>query len=94
MQIEKMKRVLSELHKIRISESNKGYKRTIQTLIKKSKPIQQFDFKGNLIQEFYGATEASRALHIYQGNITACCKGARKTAGGYIWKYKNEDNGA
>ena len=34
--------------------------------------------------------EADRKLGITFKNISACVRGKRKTAGGYIWKYKEE----
>lgn len=52
-----------------------------------SKPVIQI--KGNLIvNNFYGITEAERATGINHRNISMCCSGKRKTAGGYSWKYK------
>lgn len=41
-----------------------------------------------VIAEFYGAAEASRKTAIHRSNITRCCIGIQKTAGGYQWKYK------
>lgn len=49
-----------------------------------SKPVLQYDIKGNYIQEF----ENARQTGINYKHISACCLGKRKTAGGYIWKYK------
>lgn len=50
------------------------------------KPVIQFDMDGNFIKEYYSATEAQRATNIHK--ITACCRGERNHAGGFIWKYK------
>ena len=51
------------------------------------KPVLQYDINNNFIQEWDSITEAEKALHICQiGNV---CKGDRKTAGGYIWKFKD-----
>jgi len=55
-----------------------------------SKPIFQYDFQGNLINEFQGTREASRKTGINQGTLAACARGIRKTAGGYIWKYSKQ----
>ena len=41
-----------------------------------------------IIKEFFGFHEAQRETKIFQGNICKCCRGERKTAGGYQWKYK------
>lgn len=53
----------------------------------RSKIVQQL--KNNMVVEtFYGAKEASRITGISYGNISACCNGLRKTAGGYQWQHK------
>lgn len=51
------------------------------------KPVLQFDLKGNFIREYFSASEAYRITKI--SKITACCRGERNKAGGYIWKYKD-----
>ncbi len=38
--------------------------------------------------EFYSIRQAARETGIPQTNIVKCCKGTRKSAGGYTWKYK------
>lgn len=56
-----------------------------------SKPIFQVDISTNkIIKEFAGINEASRITGVSVSGICSCCKGDRKTAGGYIWKYKGE----
>lgn len=52
-----------------------------------TKIIQQIK-NGKIISEYYGICEAERKTGIYFTNIWSCCKGIRKTAGGYSWKYK------
>lgn len=39
---------------------------------------------------FNSAIEDSKKLKISQGNISSCCRGKRKTAGGYHWQFINE----
>lgn len=56
---------------------------------KKLKVIQ-IDLNGNLIKEWDSATTASNILKI--NRITSCCRGERKTAGGYKWIYKEPEN--
>jgi hypothetical protein len=68
--------------KIRQSKLNKPS-------LKKS-PVLQFDKNMNLIQEFPSITEASLYINIpYTAAICECCQGKRKSAYGFIWKYKN-----
>ena len=44
-----------------------------------------------LILEFPSANEAKRQTGINQSNITQCCKGKVKSAGGHTWFYADED---
>lgn len=55
-----------------------------------SKPVLQFDLKGNLINEFPSIKEIKRILGFDDGNIGKCCKGKYSQVYGYIWKYKKE----
>ena len=54
-----------------------------------SKNIIQFNKKMEKINQFKSVREAERKTKISNGNISECCQGKRKTAGGYIWKYEN-----
>lgn len=51
------------------------------------KKIGQYDINDNLICVYCSASEAARSLGTYQGNISSCCRGERKTANGYKWRY-------
>lgn len=55
--------------------------------LSKTKRIQQYDLNNNLIKKWESISEASNQLKINCGHIGSCCKGDRKTAGGFIWKY-------
>ena len=50
--------------------------------------ILQFSKTGEFIAEYPSTREAERQTGCYHGDICKCCKGTRKTIGGYIWKYK------
>lgn len=53
-------------------------------------PILQYDKNNNFICEYENAATAAKINNISSpGNITRVCSGKRKTAGGYIWKYKS-----
>jgi len=57
-----------------------------------SKTVQMLDkATGKILHEFPSAMEASRQTNINPGNISSCCRGALKTAGGYTWKFKSHD---
>jgi hypothetical protein len=53
------------------------------------KPIIQYDLYNNVIKEWDSARHVDFVHQINYKNISACCRGKRKTAGGYIWKFKN-----
>lgn len=53
----------------------------------KGRPIIQLDLQGNFIRKWDKMKDASEALGILAGCITAACKGKQHTAGGYKWKY-------
>jgi group I intron endonuclease len=54
----------------------------------KSKPIIQYDLKGNFIRNWKSAAEVQQKLNINQSHIRECCLKKRKTAGKFIWKNK------
>ena len=51
--------------------------------------ILQYSKTGEFIAEYPSIGEAYRQTSYSQSSICKCCKGERKSAGGYIWKYKN-----
>lgn len=57
-------------------------------LNKRSKGVFQYSMKGLLINEFYSMKEASRTTEVHQQNISKCCNGKRKSAGGFKWEFK------
>ena len=71
---EDTKRKMSEAHKEKIYAN--------------TKPILQFSKDGEFIAEYPSIMEASRQTGCNNSHIGSCCKGERKSTGGYIWKYK------
>ena len=58
---------------------------------KKSKAVDMFSRDGELIATFPSLAEAHRQTTVAISNIYQCCKHGCKTAGGYVWRYHNED---
>ena len=67
---------LSEEHRKKISQSNGG------------RGILQFSKNGEFIAEYPSLVEAERNTGCDNCSICNCCKGNRKSAGGFIWRYK------
>ena len=51
------------------------------------KPIIQYTKEGVELGIYSGTREAERQTGIPHSNISYCCKGRYKSAGGFIWKY-------
>lgn len=55
----------------------------------KKKAVLQYSLSGEFIAEFSGIREAAREVGLKtHKHIGECCHGREKTAGGYIWKFK------
>ena len=53
------------------------------------KPVIMYDLHMNFIDEFKSVTEAEKLTGIK--GVSAVCNGKRHTAGGYIWKHKENE---
>lgn len=50
--------------------------------------VYQYDLNGKFIKEFNSIKDAIKELSIKNGSlISACCKGKKKSAYGYMWRY-------
>ena len=53
-------------------------------------PLAIMDKKGNFIAEYNSVLEAGEKNNIWKGGISAVLHGKQKTAGGYVWKFKED----
>lgn len=84
---EKMRKPKPKGFSEKLSELKKG---VLSGPSKKRKKVEQYDLNGNLIKVWESMLKAESELKIY--NIYSVCNGKQETAGGYRWKYKNEEN--
>ena len=88
----------SEAYRQKIRESLLGYRRSNpvqeETKAKISQSIsvavRQYTLNNDFIAEFQSVTQAGACMGIDPSGITKCCKGKRKSIGGYIWRYAEE----
>jgi group I intron endonuclease len=73
--------------KIKIGIANKGHTTTQETRKKIGKPVTQFTKSGVFIASYDTAREAGSKNNTNYKHICSCCKGKRKTTGGYQWAY-------
>lgn len=52
--------------------------------------VNQYDLKGNFIKEWNSINDANEKLNIKKGSISNVCRGKYKSAGGYLWSYKDQ----
>lgn len=55
-------------------------------------PVYQYSLDGVLLAEYPSIVEAAKSIgkESLKSNISAVCRGIRTTAGGFIWKYKED----
>lgn len=73
------------------SEYNINYGTARKRMSKtKSIPIEQYTIDGKFVRNWKSAKEAQQHYgKSNKGNISSCCAGIRKTAYGFVWKYKS-----
>lgn len=70
------------------SYEKKTIEEPIQTTVKHNTAVLQYDKSGNFIAEYKSARNAWKQTGISDTTIGLVCKGKGKTAGGFIWRYK------
>ena len=75
-----------------VSSKENSWHRTNILKKGKLKPVIMLE-KNTLkvIDEFNSIREAERKTNIQHSSISKVCKGKKKSAGGYKWKYKKEE---
>lgn len=84
-------RKLSEETKRRMSKAKKNLSaetREKMSTSQKCKSVSQYFPNGTLFATYKSLSEAERLTNISTGSISQCCRGLRKTAGGFIWRYE------
>ncbi len=83
---QKMKKPKNHGEKLSLREYTWNKKLRKSIIKAKSTPILQYDLKVNFIKEWSTIAEP---LKLGFGDVDAALRGRQKTAGGYIWKFKN-----
>ena len=95
------KKKMSENHKEQTGENNHMYgkhhtdetKRKISENHPNNKTVVQINPNTNeVVNTYYSVHEAARQTEFNQSNISACCRGERKTHKGYKWIYLEDYN--
>lgn len=62
-----------------------------EKLYPRKRKIKQYNKNNEYIKTWECISKAAKELNITEQHISACCRGKRKTAGGYTWKYADEN---
>ena len=81
----------NNLEWVTISENGKHAYRIGLEKPTKISPVRQYDLNGNFIKEYKSIKQAKKE-NKRCSKISDCCTGKRKTAGGYVWKYKERND--
>lgn len=57
--------------------------------LQRNSKVIQYDMAGNALKIWESMKEASEKLGINAEGISGCCRGKKKTCGGYAWTYAN-----
>ena len=52
------------------------------------KPVLMYEKNGTFIKRWDAIRSAAVALNICKRNISACCNGRARSAGGYVWRFE------
>lgn len=52
--------------------------------------VNQYSLNGELVRVWNSITEAACSLNVKVCHISSCCKGKKKSIGGYLWSYLDE----
>lgn len=77
------------IYQVNYGTRNKQVSQKLLNRKDQSKPVLQYTLDMVLVAEYPSMAEAERKTGINKATINLCCKGKLKSAGGYIWKYKD-----
>lgn len=84
----KLNNDLSNLEWCTVKENIIHGTRTKRAAEKCSKKVIQLDLNNNVLNIFESMTQAEQETGTSAGNISRCCNGKAKSAGGYKWRRK------
>lgn len=67
----------------------KQKQRETRKIIAPKKKVVQKTIDGNYVKEYDSLTEAAEDNNLNRQNICACCRNKQKSAGGFVWEYKD-----
>ena len=81
----------NQLNPVTVSRYREGMAKREDKNVKR---VCQYDLDMNLVNTFCSIADASRQTGTNASSIAGCCRNRRYklTAGGYIWRYADEDN--
>lgn len=76
-------------HKKHSTMHNRKQDKITALINRSSKQVIQYSLNGEFIAEYSSILDAQDKTGACYSSISRCCSGIQKTAGGFVWKYKN-----
>ena len=83
--------IIRALNSFNIDSHIRRSRATTEVMKHKCKPVVQYDKNMNYLNSYASIIQASKNTNTDKSDISKVCQGRRKTAGGYIWKWKEEE---
>ena len=83
--------IIRALNSFHIDSHTRRSRSTTQAMKNRCKPVKQYDKNMNYIASYDSIKEASEKTNANKGDIGKVCIGKRKSAGGYVWRWKEEE---
>ena len=83
------------IHKLKSDDRKFGYNQSQGGDLgccKYFKEVSSYDLEGNFINNYKSIRQAEKLLNIDHNAISKCCRGILKQAGGYLWRFEQNNN--
>lgn len=90
--VEKKQSVIGSRYHIDSSRLLEAPTMTEKKKFQHNREVLQIDFDGVVLHSFKTLTEAAKATNIKRENIYSCLKHWNNSAGGFVWRYADDDD--
>lgn len=74
-----------------VAYGTKSARHSLFMTLTKGVPVSQYTLDGVFVANYATIEQASKKVNISRGGIKCTCEGKQKSAGGYLWRYRNDE---
>lgn len=90
--IEKKQSVIGSRYNIEYGKLLAAPSKSERKKYQHNRGVLQLDFDGVILHTYKTLTDAAKATNISRDNIYSCLKHCNSSAGGYVWRYADDDD--